>query len=306
MPHARTSTALLLGLLPLAACGPSDAPATPDAATEPAADEPAGAPWFEEVARAAGLDFEHVSGADGRFLMPEIMTTGAALVDVDDDGDLDAYLLQAGGVDQPRAERPTNRLFLNDGGGRFTDATEGSGADDRGYGMGVATGDYDGDGDQDLYVSNLDRNTLLRNDGGKRFVDVAEKAGVVGKDWSYTAAAADFDQAYLQALGACAAESDIVASLEAFGEAQANLTPEEIAQTNFGLPVFKECLEDLGWTVGDLVPDERGALGFDGGVGGGLQPPDGTDDLDFDDVGQCRQEAETHVAENYRPEDADG
>ena len=167
----------------------------------------------------------------------------------------------------------------------------------------------DGENDDDIEVAEADEDEL---DGLPNAVTTFtqclddegfEFEGVPGQDG---ATAADFDQAYLQALGACAAESDIVASLEAFGEAQANLTPEEIAQTNFGLPIFKECLEDLGWTVGDLVPDERGALGFDGGVGGGLQPPDGTDDLDFDDVGQCRQEAETHVAENYQPEDADG
>ena len=113
----------------------------------------------------------------------------------------------------------------------------------------------------------------------------------------------DFEQGYLQALGACAAESNIVASLQAFGEAQANLTPEEIAENNFGLPTFKACMEGLGWTVGDLVPDERGALGF-GGAGAGLTPPDGQEALDLDDVNTCRLETEAYVAENYVAEEA--
>lgn len=114
----------------------------------------------------------------------------------------------------------------------------------------------------------------------------------------------DFEQGYLQALGACAAESNIVASLQAFGEAQANLTPEEIAENNFGLPFFKECMEGLGWTVGDLVPDERGALGFGGDGGAGLTPPDGQSALDLDDVNTCRLETETYVAENYVADEA--
>ena len=114
----------------------------------------------------------------------------------------------------------------------------------------------------------------------------------------------DFEQGYLQALGACAAESNIVASLQAFGEAQANLTPEEIAENNFGLPTFKACMEGLGWTVGELVPDERGALGFGGGPGAGLTPPDGQTALDLDDVNTCRLETEAFVAENYVPEEA--
>ena len=95
-----------------------------------------------------------------------------------------------------------------------------------------------------------------------------------------------------------------MASLQAFGEAQANLTPEEIAENNFGLPTFKACMEGLGWTVGELVPDERGALGFGGGPGAGLTPPDGQTALDLDDVNTCRLETEAFVAENYVPEEA--
>ncbi len=112
------------------------------------------------------------------------------------------------------------------------------------------------------------------------------------------ATAEEFEQPYLQSLGRCAAVSNIAASIQSFGEAQASLTPEEIEQTNFGLPVFRECLIGLGWTVGELVPDERGALGFDGQ----LQPPDGGLGVNTEDITDCRLEAEQYVADNFDPD----
>ncbi|MEL6428094.1 MAG: CRTAC1 family protein [Planctomycetota bacterium] len=195
-PLPRAACAVLASSLLASSCG-SDAPDSsrgPATAVVDEPGEPAGPPWFAEEARARGLEFVHASGADGRFLMPEIMTTAAALFDADGDGDLDAYLGQAGGVDAPRGERPGNGLFENVGDGRFEDRTAESGADDRGYAMGVTAGDYDGDGDVDLFVSNLERNALLRNDGGFLFTDVTEDAGLGGDDrWSASAAFLDAD-----------------------------------------------------------------------------------------------------------------
>ncbi len=194
---ARLQRILALGVaapaLALSACGGGDEARAPEAGADPPVGGETAAPWFEELAAERGLDFEHASGADGRFLMPEIMTTGAALFDADGDGDLDAYLVQAGGVDTPREDRPGNELFLNRGDGHFEPAPAGHGADDRGYGMGVATGDYDGDGDVDLYVSNLTRNALLRNDGTGRFEDVTEAANANVPAWSASAAFLDVD-----------------------------------------------------------------------------------------------------------------
>jgi len=155
--------------------------------TQPAA-------WLSEEAAERGLVFRHRSGHRERFLMPEIMAGGAALVDLDGDGDLDAYLVQSGGLEQPPELRPGNQLFRNLGGGKFEDVSEGSGAADRGYGMGVAAGDYDNDGDPDLYVTNVGPNVLLRNEGGLKFVDVTAAAGVGHPGWGASAAFLDYDR----------------------------------------------------------------------------------------------------------------
>ena len=150
-------------------------------------------PWFAEEARERGLDFTYRSGfVPGALpLLPEIVGGGAALVDVDGDGDLDAYLVQAGWrLDGSDARAPGDVLFLNRGDGHF----EAHPQDERGYGMGVAAGDYDSDGDIDLYITNIGTNALLRNDGAGRFDDVAAAAGVDHEGWGTAAAFLDFDQ----------------------------------------------------------------------------------------------------------------
>ena len=151
------------------------------------------APWFAETADESGLDFVHRSGHRQRHLMPEIMGGGAALFDMDGDGDLDAYLVQSGSLVDPPGLRPANQLFENLGDGTFQDVTPGSGADDHGYGMGIATADYDNDGDVDLYVTNVGQNILLANDGHGRFTDVTAAAGVGHPGWGASSAFLDYD-----------------------------------------------------------------------------------------------------------------
>ncbi|MGQ0733164.1 MAG: CRTAC1 family protein [Acidobacteriota bacterium] len=181
----------------LAAFLPTLAAALLAACTETPPPSPAAAPggpaWFEEVAAARGVQWTHRSGHADRFLLPEVMGGAVALFDMDDDGDLDMYLVQSGSVADQTRKDPTNRLYRNRGDGTFEDATAGSGTDVAGYGMGVAVGDYDNDGDSDLFVTNYGPSVLLRNDGGGRFVDVTAAAGVAGRGWHTGAAFFDDD-----------------------------------------------------------------------------------------------------------------
>ena len=160
----------------------------------PAGDSPGhGVSWFEEVAAERGLVFAHRSGHETEHYMPEAMGGGAALFDMDEDGDLDVYLVQSGSLVRPAGNQPSNRLFRNDGTGHFEDVTNGSGAGDPGYGMGVAAGDYDLDGDVDLYVTNVGSNTLLQNEGDGTFTDRTGVSGTGHTGWGTGAVFFDYD-----------------------------------------------------------------------------------------------------------------
>jgi len=164
---------------------------------------------FEDVSHTTGLDFWHFSGATGAYYFPEMAGSGAALLDFDDDGDLDVYLIQGRSLDPDRGPddavvpvpdgwRPGNRLFRNDlvpdGSLHFTDVTDAAGVGYRGTGMGVAVGDYDNDGLPDLYVTNFGSNVLFHNLGGGRFQDVTARADVAAGGWSTSAAWLDYDR----------------------------------------------------------------------------------------------------------------
>jgi hypothetical protein len=140
------------------------------------------------------VSFVHQSGHQTRHLLPEIMGGGAALFDMDGDGDLDLLLVQSGSMSAAPGTPSGHRLYRNDGRGTFEDVTAGSGVDEvSGYGMGVATADYDADGDVDLYLTGLGANALLRNDGAGRFTDVTRAAGAGGSGWSTSATFFDMD-----------------------------------------------------------------------------------------------------------------
>lgn len=150
--------------------------------------------WFRECALAWGIDFEHSSGArPDRYLMPEIMGGGVALLDADRDGRLDVYLVNSGSLDEPG--QGANRLYLNhasESGPPNFDHRTGVAADG-GYGMGAAQGDVNGDGVVDLYVTNWGRNTLYRGDGVGGFTDVTERSGTGDTGWGTSAAFFDPD-----------------------------------------------------------------------------------------------------------------
>lgn len=155
--------------------------------------DPATLPWFEDISDTAGINFVHRSGHDKKYYMPEIMGGGAALFDMENDGDLDAYIVQSGSLINDISAQPVNKLYNNAGDGTFRDVTTGSGADDTGYGMGVASADYDNDGDTDLYVTNVGANVLLQNNGQGRFTDVTQTANVGDAGWGTSAAFFDAD-----------------------------------------------------------------------------------------------------------------
>ena len=182
---SRATRAAALALL-VAACGGDAEPARPEAQ---------GTPWFVEEAAARGLAFTHRTGHGKEFWMPEIMAGGAALLDLEDDGDLDVYLVQSGGLaPDTDAAACANALFANDGRGNFRDVSAGSGAEDPKYGMGATSGDADGDGDADLLVTNVGTDTLLLNQGGGKFRDASAAAGLAHAGWSTSAAFVDLDR----------------------------------------------------------------------------------------------------------------
>lgn len=172
-------------------CDKKDPTSTPQIPSSKAAVD--SAPWFEEVAKANGLDFTWQSGHNEDFLLPEIIGGGVAVFDMEGDGDLDVYFVQGGNLREGGTQSIGNALFQNDGHGKFQNVTADSGASDTGYGMGVATGDYDQDGDTDLYVSNLGPNVLLNNDGTGHFTDVTAQAQVGHPGWGTGATFFDAD-----------------------------------------------------------------------------------------------------------------
>ena len=150
---------------------------------------------FTDITRTAGLDFIHTNGAYGDRLLPETMGAGCGFIDYDNDGDQDIVLVNATfWPGQPQAGSPTTRLYNNDGTGHFTDVTDISGIAINSYGMGLAVGDYDNDGWDDVYITTLHKNYMLHNEQGK-FVDVSDSSGTAGfmEDWSTAAVFFDFD-----------------------------------------------------------------------------------------------------------------
>ncbi|MDE3001347.1 MAG: CRTAC1 family protein [Gemmatimonadota bacterium] len=150
---------------------------------------------FKDVTRSAGIQFRHDNGGSGRAYMPETMGSGCAFWDYDGDGDADILLINGSPLQERASETPsTMALYRNDGDGRFSDATAPAGLKHPMYGMGCAAGDYDNDGDSDLYVTCLGANRLYRNRGNGRFEDVTAQMGVGDTTWSVCAVWLDYDR----------------------------------------------------------------------------------------------------------------
>lgn len=157
-----------------------------------------------DITAESGVNFVHDAGLSPEKHLPETMGAGGVLFDVDADGDLDLYLLQGGPMRlgggepgtfvEPAGPLPTNELFVNDGRGRFENATARSGAAAHsGYAMGATVGDVNGDGHLDLYVTNLGADVLLLGDGTGAFVDGTSASGLRDERWTSAAMLFDAD-----------------------------------------------------------------------------------------------------------------
>ena len=203
---------MLLLLLPawLTGCNADRAAQAPSRAADTArSGEPE---WFVDRAHDVGIDFVHFNGMSGEFYFPESMAPGVGLLDYDNDGDLDVYLVQgtmlgANAIEQAafppgnslplRGRLLRNDLTIHQDGTRtvrFTDVTDRSGIDSRGYGMGVAVGDVNNDGCVDLYLTNFGPNQMFRNNCDGTFADVSKQSKTDDPGFSVSASFVDYDR----------------------------------------------------------------------------------------------------------------
>ncbi|MEM6794089.1 MAG: CRTAC1 family protein [Acidobacteriota bacterium] len=243
------------------------------------------APFLDATAE-TGLDFVHWNGRSGGFYYSEMMGSGGALVDVDLDGDLDLFLVQGAplGDREPAVELPAHglgdRLYRNDleitADGerrvRFVDITREAGLEDveRGYGMGAAAGDFDGDGYPDLYITRAGRNQMLRHRGGATpiFDDVTDEVTGIGR-WSVPAVPLDAD-----------GDGDLdlfVANYVAYSLASDKQCTDELGQRNYCGPLSYPSLPDnllinVGAGPGGAARfmEAGGPAGLDSAYGAGL------------------------------------
>jgi hypothetical protein len=163
---------------------------------QPGSAQPRSTLRFEETARGAGLRFTHDYSPTPEKHIIESVPGGLAVLDVDGDGRPDVFFTN--GATSPglakTGDRFSNRLFRNEGAGRFTDVTARAGVAGVGYAMGAAAADFDNDGDVDLFVTGVDRHQLLRNTGDGRFEDVTARAGLAAGEWAAAAGWFDYDR----------------------------------------------------------------------------------------------------------------
>jgi hypothetical protein len=194
---------------------------------------------FRDVTQLAGIHFTHNNGAFGKKFLPETMGPGVAFIDYDNDGWPDIFLVN--GMDWPghAQKHSTPKLYHNNHDGTFTDVTHKAGLDIEMFGMGVAVGDYDNDGYDDLFVTAYGQSHLFHNNGNGTFTDVTQKAGLSGpKEFSTSAAWVDYDKDsrldlvvgnYVQ----WTPETDLYCTLD--GKSKSYCTPESYKGTSVRL-----------------------------------------------------------------------
>jgi len=194
---------------------------------------------FRDVTQTSGIRFVHNNGAFGKKFLPETMGPGVAFIDYDNDGWPDIFLVN--GMDWPShvQKHSTPKLYHSNHDGTFTDVTHKAGLDVEMFGMGVAVGDYDNDGHDDLFVTAYGQSHLFHNNGDGTFTDVTQKAGLLGpKEFSTSAAWVDYDKDghldlvvgnYVQ----WTPETDLYCTLD--GKSKSYCTPESYKGTSVRL-----------------------------------------------------------------------
>ncbi len=153
----------------------------------------AAGPLLVDATSSLGLEAAPQAWPDGRYRLPELSAGGVALFDFDGDGDIDIFQACAPPPDRPDTPAP-DRLFRQEPNGSFQEVPGAAGLADPGYGNGVALGDIDGDGDKDVFIANLGRDSLYENRGGGSFAEISGAAGILDDGWSTSAAFLDFDR----------------------------------------------------------------------------------------------------------------
>jgi enediyne biosynthesis protein E4 len=226
---------------------------------------------FRDVTQQSGIRFVHNNGAFGKKFLPETLGPGVAFIDYDHDGWPDIFFIN--GMDWPGhiQKHTTPKLYRNNHDGTFTDVTHKAGLDVEMYGMGVAVGDYDNDGFDDLFVTALGQNRLFHNNGNGTFADVTQKARLSGpRELSTSAAWVDFDKDgrldlvvgnYVQ----WAQETDLYCTLD--GKSKSYCTPESYKGTaarlwhNRGDGTFEDVTQKAG--LGDPTSKTMGIAVLD-------------------------------------------
>jgi enediyne biosynthesis protein E4 len=224
---------------------------------------------FADVTAKAGIRFVHNSGRAGQKYLPETMGSGCAFVDLNGDGWLDIVLIN--GRDWKRKGRRTlSAIYRNNGNGTFTNVTAGSGFDVEMYGMGVAVGDFDNDGRDDLYVTALEGDHLFRNEGSFKFRDATKASGIANADFGTSAAWLDFDRdgkldLFVANYVQWSADKDLFCTLD--GTTKSYCTPESYKGTssklyhNLGGGKFEDVTAKAG--MGDPTSKSLGIAVFD-------------------------------------------